>query len=51
MCFLMLNSFRSTFIACLFLPALAIAATDHGEWTLSRSTKPGTASAFFPECG
>jgi hypothetical protein len=51
MCFLMLNSFRSTFIACLFLPALAIAATDHGEWTLSRSTKPGTAVLSFQSAG
>jgi len=45
------NSFQSKLIAFLFLPALAIGATDHGEWTLSRSTKPGAAVLSFQSAG
>lgn len=38
---------RSTFIACLFLPTLAIGATEHGEWTLSRSANAGAVRLSF----
>jgi hypothetical protein len=45
--FLSLDSSRIRLIACLFIPVLAIGATERGEWMLSRSSNSSTVRLSF----